>query len=118
MSLWATQRKLTYISILIAFLLIVIALPSYYFIYQPPSCSDGKQNQSEQGVDCGGPCTVLCPALALDPVVYWARFFPSTPGNYSVASYIENPNLGSYALNVPYTFRGYDSEGVQILERK
>lgn len=26
-----------------------------------PSCSDGIQNQAEQGVDCGGPCPAICP---------------------------------------------------------
>ncbi len=25
-----------------------------------PTCSDGKQNQGEDGVDCGGPCPFMC----------------------------------------------------------
>ena len=25
-----------------------------------PSCMDGIQNQGEGGVDCGGPCAMLC----------------------------------------------------------
>lgn len=25
-----------------------------------PTCSDGKQNQAEEGVDCGGPCPTTC----------------------------------------------------------
>ncbi len=29
-----------------------------------PSCSDGRQNQGEQGIDCGGPCPDVCIALA------------------------------------------------------
>ena len=118
MSVWATQRKLTYISILIAFLLVVVALPSYYFFYTPPTCFDQKQNQGELGVDCGGPCSVLCPALALDPIVYWTRYFQVSPGNYNLVAYVENPNLGSYAVNVPYDFKAYDLAGTLILEKK
>jgi RHS repeat-associated protein len=26
-----------------------------------PTCTDGIQNQGEQGIDCGGPCSGLCP---------------------------------------------------------
>lgn len=26
-----------------------------------PTCSDGKQNQGENGIDCGGPCPNACP---------------------------------------------------------
>lgn len=36
----------------------------------PPSCSDGIQNQGETGLDCGGPCSP-CPSCP-DPQPYWA----------------------------------------------
>jgi len=26
-----------------------------------PTCSDGAQNQGEEGIDCGGPCGAVCP---------------------------------------------------------
>ncbi len=29
-----------------------------------PSCSDGRQNQGEAGIDCGGPCPDVCIAFA------------------------------------------------------
>ena len=29
-----------------------------------PTCSDGIQNQGEEGVDCGGPCPKICPKRA------------------------------------------------------
>jgi hypothetical protein len=28
------------------------------------TCSDGRQNQGEQGIDCGGPCANQCPTCA------------------------------------------------------
>ena len=28
------------------------------------TCSDGIKNQGEQAIDCGGPCTVVCPSCA------------------------------------------------------
>jgi hypothetical protein len=117
MSVWATQRKLTYISIVIFLLLILVAWPSYHFFYKPPTCSDGKQDGGEQGVDCGGPCRLLCPALALAPIVHWERVFQVSPGVYNAVAYVENPNLGSYAENVPYTFDVYNTQGTLIAER-
>ena len=40
------------------------------YVYVPPTCSDGVQNQGETGVDCGGPCApcnlclgVICAAI-------------------------------------------------------
>jgi hypothetical protein len=28
------------------------------------TCSDGRMNQGEQGIDCGGPCNTICPSCA------------------------------------------------------
>jgi hypothetical protein len=117
MSVWATQRKLTYISIAAVFLLIAVVWPSYHFLYKPPTCTDGKQDGGEQGVDCGGPCQLLCPALALAPIVHWDQIFPVAPGIYNAVAYIENPNLGSYAENVAYVFDIYDAQGALIATR-
>ncbi len=32
-----------------------------------PSCSDGRQNQGEAGVDCGGPCPFICDLTDVSP---------------------------------------------------
>jgi len=118
MSLWAQKRQLTYASVVVFIVLLGIALPLYFiFIYHPASCFDGVQNQGEEGIDCGGPCSKVCASDAQAPVVHFQRFFEVTPGVYSVVALVENPNISTFADNVPYDFRLYDSNGVVIAER-
>jgi hypothetical protein len=41
--------------------------PKLLVCYDPPSCTDGIQNQGEGGVDCGGPCPLGCGPCAGQP---------------------------------------------------
>jgi hypothetical protein len=50
-------------------------------------------------------------------VVIWSRSFEIAPGVYSAVAYVENPNLDSIAVGVPYNFTLYDATGVDIAER-
>ena len=34
--------------------------PTLQVCYDPPTCGDGRQDQGETGVDCGGPCPTIC----------------------------------------------------------
>ena len=114
---WSAKRKTLYTLAFVAAVLLFIAAPTTYILYRPPTCTDGKMNQAEQGVDCGGPCVNLCQEKELDPIVLWQRSFEVGPGAYNVIAYVQNPNLGSAAIQVPYIFRLYNSEHVLISER-
>jgi hypothetical protein len=97
---------------------LAVALIAVFFIYRfwpKPTCTDGKQNQSEEGVDCGGPCTP-CIKEPRDITVLWSRVFPLTDGVYEAAGLIENPNL-SYGLPLlKYRFKLYEEyEGKYLL---
>ncbi len=111
---WADKRKLLYLSGLIIFLAIVVGIPAYLLWYQEPTCFDNKQNQSEQGIDCGGPCVKLCRATELDPVVEWQQVFRVADGVYTAVAYIQNPNIQAEAINVPYTFIFYGADNKLI----
>lgn len=87
------------------------------FIYAPATCTDGKQNQNEQGIDCGGPCTVCQEPLA-DLGILWIKVLPVEEGLYDLAAQIENKNVNHGSGLVPYTFKIYDSKGKQIGEVK
>ncbi len=117
MATWATKRKLTYLGIMLAFLVIVVSIPLIFFFDKQPTCFDGKKNQNETGVDCGGVCTKLCRADTTLPIVSWQRLFRVSKGVYSAVAYVENPNLNSTATNVPYTFRVYDKANILIIEK-
>lgn len=116
-TVWATERKLVYGLIAVLILVILAAVPSFYIFYKPSSCFDNAQNQGETGVDCGGPCVNLCQAAQRPPVINWAQKFQVKPGVWSVAAYIENPNVTSEAKNVPYAFKLYNASGGIIGQR-
>lgn len=115
---WSTKRQFFYISAVIIVFLFAVALPTFYVTYTAPSCSDGKQNQNELGVDCGGPCVVLCKSAALDLIIHWQRAFEVKDGIYNAVAYIENPNLDSGASEAQYLFKFYDKDNLLIYERR
>lgn len=118
MASWATRRKLLYIALLCAAVLFALAVPVFLITYNRPSCFDGKQNQNEKGIDCGGLCTRLCRVEAFAPSVLWARVLKVSEGVYNAVAYIENPNLDLGAIDAPYLFRIYDLNNLLIYERK
>lgn len=115
---WASRRRFTYTSIVIIFLLLVVGLPSFFFLYEKPTCFDGKQNQDELGIDCGGLCELICESEIIGLKVLWSRDFYVTDGVYNVVAYVENSNFDAIANNVPYTFKIFDSNNILIVERK
>lgn len=117
MSMWAAKRRLTYFLIVSGFFLLAVVVPFIVYIYEPPTCFDGVQNQGELGVDCSGPCPRLCSASVLPPIVHWQRFFEIVPTVYSAVARIENPNLMAGASDASYSFKFFDDKGVQLEER-
>jgi hypothetical protein len=114
---WARKRKLLYFSGITVFVLVFIVLPIVWIFYKAPTCFDGKQNQDELGVDCGGVCSLLCPSQYIPLNVLWSRFSKVNDGVYNVLAYVENPNVGASANNLNYVFKLYDSKGILLKER-
>lgn len=113
---WKARGKLFHV---MAFLLPLIAAGVIiFFLLTPnPSCTDGRQNGDETGIDCGGSCQSICQADKLNPVVLWARSFGIADGSYHSVALIENPNRNAELVGTPYSFKLYDSEGFLIVER-
>lgn len=80
------------------------------------SCTDGRQNGAEEGLDCGPACGNFCVPSDLSPITLSEepRVFHPAPG--TVASYvkIENANPGFGAKSFDYTFTFYDTGGTRI----
>jgi len=86
--------------------------------YKAPTCFDNFKNGDETGIDCGGSCSLVCSAEALAPVIRSdPRIFEVYPGVYSLLTFVENHNIDSTALNVPYKFKVYDVNGKLLAER-
>ena len=114
---WSAKRRLLIILLLFSLVVILIAIPGYFLFYEKPTCNDGKQNQGEAGVDCGGSCQLLCPAEAFSPIIHWQRVLPVSHPIYNAVAYVENPNLDSAAFDVPYVFKLYDAGNVLVSEK-
>lgn len=115
---WSNQKRFLYTFFTIIFLAVVIGLPVYFkFFRKPPSCFDGKLNQNERFVDCGGVCAKICPDEARPVINLFSRYFEVTKGVYNVVAMVENVNTSVYALRVPYVFKLYDSDNVLLEER-
>lgn len=108
---WAGKRRFYIIGgvSLVALMLlsgIVIAV-----MYEAPSCMDGKQNQDESGIDCGGSCAYLCSA-EVDPArVSFARALTNLSGRTDFIAYVENRNAIAEAKSAQYVAEIFDAQG-------
>jgi hypothetical protein len=109
---WRFKKQFSYFAIFAAIILTIAAI----FILRSMSggtCFDNKQNQNEEGVDCGGVCNP-CKENIKELSILWKRFFVSGKNLYEAAAMIENPNhfWGAELLN--YKFKLYDKNNILI----
>ncbi|MEN9621691.1 MAG: hypothetical protein RLZZ67_125 [Candidatus Parcubacteria bacterium] len=118
MASWSTKRKYGYFFGLIFMVVLLGGVPAFFLFYKAPTCSDGKQNGGERGVDCGGKCARLCPADFTSTRVLWSHSMKILPGIYNSLTYIQNPNQAVEIKSLDYSIKLYDIEGILIAERK
>ncbi len=110
---WSAKKQLAYGSTFVFILLLLIGVPTYLTLQVEPTCFDGKQNQDEGGIDCGGACQRACLEQVVDqPITLWSRSFGVTSGYYNLAAYIQNPNVDYVSKRVKYQFKVYDQDNV------
>ncbi len=91
----------------------------FAFGYQKPSCLDGKQNQNETGIDCGGKCSEYCLAdLASRPLLV-TEVQALAYGNSSsdALGKVRNQNSKAALQSATYTFQAYDQAGKILAEQ-
>jgi hypothetical protein len=83
------------------------------FVYTAPTCTDGKQNQNETGIDCGGVCSQYCIAdLASAPLSFEeVVLVPYTENSSDAVARIVNPNGRAALKSANYTFTVYNGSG-------
>ncbi|MBI1999517.1 MAG: hypothetical protein HYS74_02630 [Parcubacteria group bacterium] len=115
---WAAQRRLVYFLLIAGFLAALFSVPLFSYFNRPASCTDGIQNQGEEGIDCGGPCSAVCESRVADLVVLWSRFARVGDGVYDAVALVENPNPLAGLPQFAYSFKLYDAENILIAERR
>lgn len=113
---WALKRRVMVIAFFV-FIFAGMAGSYWYVTKKPPSCFDKKQNQGEEGVDCGGSC-LPCAEHIRDIAVLWRRFFVLKDGFVDAAVLVQNPNQLLRAREFRYAVRIFDSANVLIAVRE
>jgi hypothetical protein len=77
-----------------------------------PTCFDKKQNQNEEGVDCGGVCARVCTQNAKQIEQAGSVFygFPDQE-HLELMAKVQNPNSALAARSFSYVFRLYKEDG-------
>lgn len=104
---WASNRQYLIIFSIVAIVIALVAVTTISIVYKTPTCTDGKQNGEETGIDCGGACTYLCLAEVERPVVRFVRAFSPQPNRFDVIAYIDNRNPSAAAREVEATIEVY-----------
>ncbi len=112
---WTVKKQLTFFALFLLAISIVIVI--ILTKLATPTCFDNKQNQEEEGVDCGGPCKNQCLGEVKETLVLWTKFFEISKGKYDTIAFIENPNLFLGLPSVKYQFKLYDKDNVLIAIR-
>jgi len=110
------MRRVKIGSLFMLFLFVVI-VPSYLLLSPKKTCSDGKKNQGEAGIDCGGPCPIVCQEV-FSPESFELReslFVPTgVSGKYDASVRVYNPNDTIGAASIGYDIVLRDSTDVEV----
>lgn len=108
---WRSRRQLMYLAIPVVPTLLFGAFLTFQY-FNTATCSDGQLNQGELGIDCEGPCSMVCPNRIIDPEIIFSDAFPTNPGSYNLAAMFENqnPDLGIDEAKVEFIATGENGE--------
>jgi hypothetical protein len=115
---WSLKRQIFYVIVLFLFISVFGFLIIYPSLNDAPTCTDGRKNGDELGIDCGGSCINACLSQADDISVVWARAFRVIPGRYNAVAYIVNHNENLAIQKINYRFRFADANNVYIGKRE
>jgi len=92
----------------------LIGFGIYYVFSSGASCFDNKQNQGEEGIDCGGSCVSCDVKYPKDLNVAWARYFPISDGKILAVASVENLNTEVGSPSFSYEFDVFSKDGKNI----
>lgn len=110
-------KQLIYGSFYLAIILAII-WGLYRLAVPAPTCTDGIQNQSEEGVDCGAVCGKSCPVSVLPLTIPLSQVINYDNDGSDVIVRIENPNAIYGASLVPYILTVKDASGGVLATRR
>ncbi len=89
----------------------------YRLAVPAPTCTDGIQNQGEEGVDCGAVCGKSCPPALIPLENNGVQLIHNADGYWDALAYLENPNGVYGASRVDYVFKATGAAGNVLATR-
>lgn len=116
MEISRTKKRIMVIAV---YLLIfgLIGLGIYLTIKPDPSCNDGKLNQNEKDIDCGGVCAPCEEKNGKDLIVLEKAMVDGGNGSYDAVVKINNPNNRVGSPELSYSFIVNDSSGQPVYKK-
>lgn len=113
-----TSKKRAIIISVFVLLFMLLSFFAYSIFSPEATCADKKQNQSEKGIDCGGPCTPCKITQAADLMVQEVSVVPGGSDTFDVVAKVYNPNDALGARQFKYIFILKDSSGNVVATKK
>lgn len=111
------KKQIIIASIFVLIILTMAFAIDFFYFREAPTCSDNKQNQKEEGIDCGGPC-VACEIKNLKNIeISWAKALPTQNQNYDLVARIKNVNQNEGSREFTYEFQLYDLNNKLIVSK-
>lgn len=109
LALTRDTKRLTFV-VIYSFLFLGTGIGLYFLFRADPTCLDGKENQNETGIDCGGVCAQACLVESHgEPLqIREVSALPTVGGSYDVVATVTNPNSAVGAKEFRYTVRLVD----------
>jgi hypothetical protein len=101
------------------FIFICISVLLYTFrdtLFPSPTCFDARQNGFEEGVDCGGVCSLTCTQSVVPLSTVWTRALPTSSSTYDLVAMISNKNTNNAAHAVGYSFTVFNKLGSAVFK--
>src|SRR6185369_14438554 len=119
MTVSRTAKRAIIAAIFLSIVFLLFTGVYFAFIKSPESCFDAKKNQDEQGVDCGGVCTMACKEIVTgeDFQIKELSYVPGGNNQYDVLAKLYNPNDQAGASSFRYEFELKDDTGNVIVSR-
>lgn len=108
--------------IIIALIFLIFFSGISYSIYllatENPTCFDGKQNQGEEGIDCGAVCGVLCDPETQPLKIISSQIIQTQYQEYDFIAFIQNPNTAYGVSELSYEIRFLNPSHGEVARRQ
>ncbi|MFH1246427.1 MAG: hypothetical protein V1489_01460 [Candidatus Liptonbacteria bacterium] len=110
-------RKQFIYGLLYLSIIALIAVAVYYTFLRPgPSCTNGRLDPGEEGLDCGSVCAKVCIPVDLAPLktVGSVQLFKPATSTIELVAKAQNSNQGLAAKSFSYSFDIFDASGNKV----